>query len=178
MGITRTQNIPVEGTKHHGFQTADLNLRRADVPLDQLVPALAKNGRDEVVFESPDKKLYVLDAVKLTGGAQVGEQIKVGAYSGKVVHVDVDQPRAGGWASVGLMAGSILGGPILAKIAMAAGLIDPATATYLATAAVAGGFVGAPLVEHRGPDDAALSNVSTTIASAPSGNIEDLEAKL
>lgn len=182
MTITRIQSVSIDGKANLAWQSPDLKLRRANVGLEQLLPTLERNGRDEVVFEGADERLYVLDAVKLsTGdapGPRIGDEIAVGGYSGRVVAVDIDPARARGWAAMGTMAATIASVPFATKLAATGGAVDPLSAALIASAVFLTGFTGASLVNHRGPDDAALSGVTTLLAADKKGRLQALEADL
>ncbi len=180
MAISRSHEVQISGSAHHGLQKADLKLRESTASLDELKQASAQNGRDEIIFEGKDR-LYVLDAVKLCTGeapAQVGEHLKVGPLAGKIVHVGVDAPRAGGWASVGALMAGIVGAPLLTKLAVLGGVVDPVTATVIGSTSLVAAFIGAPLIDHRPSNDEALSQLSTTLAADKGGNFAALEAQL
>ncbi len=182
MAITRQQNVGIQGSKHHGLQSSDLKFRESKVGLEELKPALLQNGRDELVIESADKRLYVLDATKLStsdnSAFRIGDPVQVGRYSGKIVHVDIDPPRGGGWASVATMAGSILGGSLLAKLGVTIGMLSPGVGQVIAGTFIVGGFVGGQVIEHRNPNDDALNKLTNTLAHDKHGNFSMLEAQL
>ena len=189
MYVQRPQQIDVTAHGQLAFLPADLKVRQAHVGLEELRPALERNGRDEIVVEVPAKDgrpagLYVIDAVQLSGAdaPKVGDQLHLGPLKGRVAYVDRDPSIAGGWAAIGTTISGIFGAAGLTKMGMAAGVLEPITATLFGSLWLGMTFIGAQYVDRRDSDDSKLSAVSTTLGEDAKGRVdvvaEQLQAKL
>ncbi len=168
-GIRPTHNaLTLRGSAYHGLQKSDLHLRevKPGVTLEDLKPHVEKNGRDEIFFETADKRLFVLDATTMeptTGVApQVGDNIQLADLEGTIVHIDDDKPNdiPAMVTSLSLLfAGALLGGP--------AGIA-------LAGAAFPAGF----LVAAPRQDTDLLDAATDTIAHSPKGSVRAIELML
>lgn len=167
MNATRpTYNaLTMRGRAYHGLHQPDLHLREAKpgVIMDDLKPHLEGNGRDEIVFETDDKRLFVLDAHWMETLAEVapkvGDNIQLGDLKGSIVHTDNEKPNdiRAMLASISLLlAGAMIGGP--------AGL-------FLAGSALPACMI----LEAPKSDTTGLDALTETIAHSPKGSLRAIE---
>ncbi len=176
------RDLQVVASTHHSMESPNIKLRESQVPLEQLKPILEQSQRDGVVFETAEKKLLVLDAnqLRLSNGLKVNsdEEIRIGGYSGTIVHVDHKTLSKAGLPSAPRLVNSLLAGPLVAKLGVIVGFMNPGTGLLVGGGFVLARMIGAKVVKNRAPKDQELSQATKTLAHEQSGNFEKLEAQL